>query len=57
MRIRLAKKIYTRDAGSIRYITTDISKNRKKTKKYWSTHGYIWCCGNIMVQRQKRRKS
>lgn len=39
MKIRLAKKIYTRDAGSIRYIITDISKNRKKTKKYWE---YIW---------------
>ena len=42
MRIRLAKKIYTRDAGSIRYITTDISKNRKKTKKYWEYRWYLY---------------
>lgn len=42
MRIRLAKKIYTRDAGSIRYIITDISKNRKKTKKYWEYRWYLY---------------
>lgn len=42
MKIRLAKKIYTRDVGSIRYITTDISKNRKKTKKYWEYRWYLY---------------
>ena len=42
MKIRLAKKIHTRDAGSIRYIITDISKNRKKTKKYWEYRWYLY---------------
>ena len=42
MKIRLAKKICTRDVGSIRYITTDISKNRKKTKKYWEYRWYLY---------------
>ena len=42
MKIRLAKKIYKRDAGSIHYIITDISKNRKKTKKYWEYRWYLY---------------
>ena len=42
MKIRLAKKIHTRDVGSISYITTDISKNRKKTKKYWEYRWYLY---------------
>ena len=42
MKIRLAKKIYTRDAGSIRYIITDISKNSKKTKNYWEYRWYLY---------------
>ena len=42
MKIRLAKKIYTRYAGSIRYIITDISKNRKKTKKYWEYRWFLY---------------
>lgn len=42
MKIRLAKKIYKRDAGSIHYIITDISKNRKKTKKYWEYRWFLY---------------
>lgn len=42
MKIRLAKKIVKRDVGSLRYIPTDISKNRKKTKKYWEYRWYLY---------------
>lgn len=42
MKIRLAKKIHTRDAGSIRYIVTDTSKKPQKTKKYWEYRWYLY---------------